>query len=145
MTGDHQALQLIDLLFRLTRSIVDDARGHAEDVAELAVGEFVLLRAIAGGETSPGGLARELHMHPAAISRTLTQLARTGLVERRPAPADSRRTELHLTPTGHDAVTAIAARVRPAVQHRLDALPPGTADQLLAHLSLLLTEPDDAP
>lgn len=116
---EREALRVIDLVYRAARSIADEARQAVAGGPDLDVGEFVLLRGIDAGVTSPGRLAQELHAHPAAISRSVSRLARAGLVERRPDVDDSRRTELRLTPAGRATVGAIARHVRPFVQARL--------------------------
>ncbi|WP_020497370.1 MarR family winged helix-turn-helix transcriptional regulator [Sciscionella marina] len=135
---NEQALALIDLLYRLNRSIVDDAREHVSAVANLEIGEFVLLRAITAGTTSPGELSRALSNHPAATSRTLTQLVRAGLIDRRPDRRDSRRTEVVLTEQGRTVTEQIAAHIRPRLQHRLDQLDPAEAARLIETLERLL-------
>jgi len=137
---DTEALTVIELTYRLVRSLVEDVRAHVSEVADLELGEFVLLRAIASGTTSPGALSRELSSHPAATSRTLTRLRRAGLIARRPDPADSRRTEITLTDHGRAVTARIAAHIRPHLRRRLDRLPPGEASRLIETLGRLLTE-----
>lgn len=138
MAENDEALAVIELTYRLVRSLVDDVRGHVAEVADLELGEFVLLRAIASGTTSPGALSRALSSHPAATSRTLSRLLRAGLVDRRPDPADSRRTDVTLTEKGREVTGQIAARIRPRLQRRLDQLGPGEAERLIATLGSLL-------
>jgi hypothetical protein len=50
-----------------------------------------------------------MHTHPAATSRTLTQLVKSGLVQRRPDQGDSRRLMVALTDHGREVVATIAA------------------------------------
>ncbi|MCV7357626.1 MarR family winged helix-turn-helix transcriptional regulator [Mycolicibacterium fluoranthenivorans] len=142
MDPDAQALRLVDLLHRLSRSIADDAR-RVQEVATLDLGDFIALRAIASGKLSPGDLSRHLHSHPAATSRTITGLAKAGLVSRVTDPVDSRKIILTLTPTGAAAVERIAREIRPSLQRRLDTLPGADAANLLAALETLLA--NDSP
>ncbi|GAA3584741.1 MarR family transcriptional regulator TamR [Amycolatopsis ultiminotia] len=136
--GDDEALDLLDLLYRLSRLVISDARRSTADAAGLEMPEFVLLRAIAAETTSPGDLARELDVHPAAISRTVTQLVKAGLLERLPSPADSRRFVLALTEQGRATTDAIAAKVRPALRARLAALTQNERTELRSALRRLL-------
>lgn len=136
--GDAEALELLDLLYRLSRSVIGDARRSTVDTAGLEMPEFVLLRAVVAGTTSPGELARELDSHPAAISRTVTQLVKAGLLERLPTADDSRRFTLALTTEGRKTTDAIAASVRPAIRERLTALTPQERADLLATLRVLI-------
>jgi DNA-binding MarR family transcriptional regulator len=138
MTDEVRALDLIDSLYRLTRLAVDDARTHIAEVADLDVGEFMLLRAIKTGTSSPGDLSRLLSSHPAATSRTLTRLTRAGLVARTVDPDDARRSKVALTGEGERVAALIADRIRPELQRRLDRLDPGEARQLVASLRHLL-------
>jgi DNA-binding MarR family transcriptional regulator len=134
---EAQALQLVDLIHRLSRSIADDAR-RVREVATLDLGDFIALRAIASGKLSPGDLSRDLHSHPAATSRTITGLAKAGLVTRVTDPVDSRKIILMLTPNGAAAVERIGREIRPSLQRRLDNLPGADAANLLAALETLL-------
>ncbi len=138
MDDDSQALALLDLLYRVTRSVADDVREHVDEVSGLDLNDFALLRAIAAGQRSPGVLSKDLGLHPAAMSRSITRLARAGLVRRDTDPIDSRRISLSLTSDGEKAASRVAHRVRPLLQARLDALPPGSVDDLLRSLTRLL-------
>ena len=134
MDGEDEALEVIDLIYRLSRSLVNDIQGHVGAAAGLEMAEFALLRAVVGGTTSPSGLARDLRVHPAVISRTITRLVKAGLIERRLDPGDSRRVALALTDRGRATTDAIAARIRPSLRERLDALPDGDTGRLVAAL-----------
>jgi DNA-binding MarR family transcriptional regulator len=139
---ESQATDVVELLYRLSRSIVGDARAHVAEVADLDVGDFVLLRAIARGSSSPGVLAREFRTHPAGVSRTLTRLVGAGLIERRVAADDSRRVQLVLTSLGQSTVEHIADRINPGMQQRLNRLGAGEAAQLRDTLRQLVDDAD---
>ncbi|MDT8914440.1 MarR family transcriptional regulator [Amycolatopsis sp. PS_44_ISF1] len=135
--GPAPELRLLDALFRLNRSVLADARTHVAAAADLDLADFLTLRSITLGATTPGGLARDLGLNPAVVSRALTRLAQAGLIERRIDPADSRRSLVTLTTGGEHATEAIAARVRPGLAQRLRKLTPEQADALLTALELL--------
>lgn len=133
-----EALRLLDLVHGLARSVTDEARDAVADVADLDLGEFLLLRQVAAGEATPGELSRQLHAHPTVTSRTITRLARAGLVERRPDAQDSRRLRIELTDHGRSVVDRIAAAVRPSLQSRLDRLEPGESAAVVRALERLV-------
>ncbi|WP_285600346.1 MarR family transcriptional regulator [Kineosporia sp. NBRC 101731] len=54
--------------------------------------------------SSPGELARLLHVSTAASTGVVDRLEGRGHVERRPHPTDRRRTEVHLTSSGRGAI-----------------------------------------
>ena len=135
---DQQAIRLVDLVYRLARSVADEARDAVSEVAALDLGDFLLLRQVASGQATPGELARQMHAHPAAMSRTLTRLTRAGLVERRPVEEDFRRLRIELTEHGRAVTDRIAAALRPALQVRFDRLEPQEADLVLDALSRLM-------
>jgi DNA-binding MarR family transcriptional regulator len=142
---EQLALEVIDLVYLAARSFADEARRAVDGGVDLEMSEFVLLRAIDNGTTSPSGLARELHVHPASISRSVTRLVRAGLLERRTSRQDSRRTELMLTPAGRAAVSAIAERVRPFVQTRLAGRSPADIAAALTTLASFAAGREQSP
>lgn len=54
--------------------------------------------------SSPGDLARLLHLTTGAATGVVDRLEGRGHVERRPHPSDRRRMEVHLTANGHAEV-----------------------------------------
>jgi DNA-binding MarR family transcriptional regulator len=130
-------LRLLDALFRLNKSVLADARIHVAAAADLDLVDFLALRTIELGIDTPGGLARDLGLNPAVISRTLTKLTHAGMIERHIDAEDSRRSRVTLTTTGAEANAAIAARVRPRLAERLNGLAPKEAARLLDILERL--------
>ncbi|HEX3786659.1 MAG TPA: MarR family transcriptional regulator [Pseudonocardiaceae bacterium] len=130
-------LRLLDALFRLSKSVLADARTHVAAAADLDLADFLTLRTIELGVNTPGGLGQDLGLNPAVISRALTRLAKAGLVERRIDPDDSRRSRVELTERGKRTNAAIAARVRPGLAQRLERLDPDRAEILLDSLEQL--------
>lgn len=136
-----QALDLVNLLHRLSRSLADDIREQVRDTADLGISEFFMLWEITSGTTTSGDISRALSSHPAATSRALTQLARDGYIDRRPDLSDSRRNVVTLTEHGQGVVDQIASRIRPRLQQRMDRLAPGQPASLITALQTLLDEP----
>lgn len=71
------------------------------------------------------------------ISRTLTKLTQTSMIERHIDAEDSRRSRITLTSAGTQINAAIAARVRPALAQRLNGLDDGEVDGFLDILERL--------
>jgi DNA-binding MarR family transcriptional regulator len=130
-------LRLLDALFRLSKSVLADARTHVAAAADLDLADFLTLRTIEFGVDTPGGLVQDLGLNPAVVSRALTRLARAGLVDRRIDPDDSRRSRVALTEEGTRTNAAIAARIRPGLARRLEQLDPDRVRILLDSLEQL--------
>jgi DNA-binding MarR family transcriptional regulator len=130
-------LRLLDALFRLSKSVLADARTHVAAAADLDLVDFLTLRTIEFGVDTPGALVEDLGLNPAVVSRALTRLVRAGLVERRIDTQDSRRSRVELTEEGVRTNAAIAARVRPGLANRLQRLDPDRVQLLLDSLETL--------
>jgi DNA-binding MarR family transcriptional regulator len=137
--GDSTApeLRLLDALFRLNKSVLADVRIHVATAGDLDLVDFLALRSIELGIDSPGGLARDLGLNPAVISRTLTKLTHAGMIQRHIDGEDSRRSRITVTPTGTKTTAAIAARVRPGLAERLNGLDADEVGRLLDTLERL--------
>ena len=118
--GDGAAIEFIEILYRLSRTITDDVRTHVAAVADLDVSEFMVLRAAARGAVSPSDLAQRLTTHPTATSRTITTLVKAGLLRRVGDQDDARRLAIELTDEGRHVTDLISQRIRPELQRRLD-------------------------
>ncbi|WP_116202929.1 MarR family winged helix-turn-helix transcriptional regulator [Amycolatopsis circi] len=138
MGADSAVLDFVEALYRVNRLIVDDARQHIAEIAELDVSEFMVLRAASRGAVSPTELTRQLSTHPSATSRTITRLVRAGLLQRSSATADARRLTVSLTDEGRRIVGLIARRIRPELQRRFDAVGPDRVAELLDTLHAFL-------
>ncbi|MGP4018024.1 MarR family winged helix-turn-helix transcriptional regulator [Saccharopolyspora sp. 5N708] len=137
MSDPAPELRLLDALFRLSKSVLADARTHVAAAADLDLADFLALRTVELGVDTPGGLVADLGLNPAVVSRALTKLAKAGLVERRIDPDDSRRSRLALTAQGARTTAAIAARVRPGLAQRLQRLDPDRRQTLVEALEAL--------
>jgi len=133
-------LRLFDALFRLNKFVLADVRRHISALGDLDLGDFLTLRNIELGVDTPGGLARDLAINPAMVSRTLTKLVKAGLVDRRIDAGDSRRSRLELTKAGLRINAAIAARIQPALAQRLGRLNAHQIESLLDSFAILTAD-----
>lgn len=126
MSGDPQApavaAKLVAALDRLSRA----QRQHRQAAASrlgITPLQGELLRTMGEGpppEAVVGVLAHELGVSQPTVTDSLVALERKGLVERRRAPDDRRRTMLELTAAGQEMVTSLARaedEVIAAVEH----------------------------
>jgi DNA-binding MarR family transcriptional regulator len=83
--------------------------------AEIAL----LMQLVKCGPRRQGELADLAMLDPSTVSRYVGQLARRGLVERRPDPADGRAVQLVATERGHDTAHAMIDRRNSALRQVL--------------------------
>ncbi|MCO5993954.1 MarR family winged helix-turn-helix transcriptional regulator [Actinoallomurus rhizosphaericola] len=138
METDGAVLDFLEVLYRVNRLIVDDARQHIAGIADLDVSEFMVLRAASRGAVSPAELTRRLSTHPTSTSRTITHLVRAGLLQRSSAVTDARRLVVSLTDEGRRITDLIARRIRPELQRRFDAIGQDRVTELLDTLHVFL-------
>ena len=104
----------------------------------------VLSRLDRHGPSSTSDLAAAERMRPQSMAQTVRDLEETGLVSRRPDPADRRRAFLELTPAGRDELRATRARreswLAQALERELDAHDRELLRQALALLRRLTDE-----
>jgi MarR family transcriptional regulator, transcriptional regulator for hemolysin len=84
-------------------------------------------------------LARAIGVEAPSLVRTLDQLSRQGLVERRPCDQDRRTKRVYLTPAATPLLERIDAVVREARREMFE----GMSDQELATLAELLSRMED--
>jgi DNA-binding MarR family transcriptional regulator len=141
-SSEHSALclHLIQLFPRVTRGMRRWQDRTAPAPAALSPRHVAALEQIRGGPLTVGELASRLDLTLPTVSGVLADLDRAGLVERRPDPADRRRTIVQIVPDqatliGHwlDGAAKPLARV-------LDKLTPGEQEAFLKAMDLLETE-----
>ena len=91
------------------------------------------------GPRRQGELADLAMLDPSTVSRYVGQLARRGLVERRPDPADGRAVQLVATQRGHDTAHAMIDRRNAALRQVLA----GWSESDLRTFTALLTRLND--
>ena len=143
-SSEHSALclRLMQLFPRVTRGMRrwQDRAAPAPVPSPLSPRHVAALEQIRGGPLTVGELASRLDLTLPTVSGVLADLDRAGLVERRPDPADRRRTIVQIIPAqatliGHwlDGAARPLARV-------LDKLTPGEQEAFLKAMDLLETE-----
>ena len=135
-------LRLMQLFPRVSRGMrrVQDRAAPAPVPSTLSPRHIAALEQIRGGPLTVGELASQLDLSLPTVSGVLADLDRAGLVERRPDPADRRRTIVQIIPSqavmiGHwlDGAAKPLARV-------LDQLTPVEREAFLKAMNLLETE-----
>ena len=143
-SSEHSALclRLMQLFPRVTRGMRrwQDRAAPAPVPSPLSPRHVAALEQIRGGPLTVGELASRLDLTLPTVSGVLADLDRAGLVERRPDPADRRRTIVQIVPgqatlIGHwlDGAARPLARV-------LDKLTPSEQEAFLKAMDLLETE-----
>ncbi len=94
---------------------------------------------------TPGQAARQLHLHPATVSRLAARLASAGFLERRADPDDGRQVRLVLTRRGKSIDALLPGTVETAVRQVLEASPPGRGEETRAVLAQLTKRLSGAP
>jgi len=142
--SEHSALCLRLMQLFLTRGMRRwqdrSAPAPAPVPSPLSPRHVAALEQIRAGPLTVGELASRLDLTLPTVSGVLAELDRAGLVERRPDPADRRRTIVQIIPgqatlIGHwlDGAAKPLARV-------LDKLTPGEQEAFLKAMDLLETE-----
>jgi DNA-binding MarR family transcriptional regulator len=141
-SSGHSALclRLMQLFPRVTRGMRRWQDREAPVPSPLSPRHVAALEQIRGGPLTVGELASRLDLTLPTVSGVLADLDRAGLIERRPDPADRRRTIVQIAPSqatviGHwlDGAAQPLARV-------LDKLTPGEQEAFLKAMDLLETE-----
>ena len=135
---DTLADVLLTLHGRIRRTLL---AGKADEVT--ASQTAALGRLLRHGESTVADLARAEGVRPQSMGATVQALVDLGLVERRPDPADGRRTLVRATETGSRArADAWTARTR-VLTDRLAALPEDDRAAVARALAILLPLTDD--
>jgi DNA-binding MarR family transcriptional regulator len=141
--SQHSALclRLMQLFPRVTRGMrrwQDRATPPAS--APLSPRHVAALELIRGGPTTVGELASRLGLTLPTVSGVLADLDRAGLVERRPDPADRRRTIVEVIPGQATLVGEWLDGAAEPLARVLDKLTPGEQEAFLKAMDLLETE-----
>jgi DNA-binding MarR family transcriptional regulator len=141
--SEHSALclRLVQLFPRVIRGMRRwQDRAAPAAPAALSPRHVAALEQIRGGPVTVGELASRLGLTLPTVSGVLADLDRAGLVERRPDPADRRRTIVQISP-GQAALIGqwLDGAARPLARV-LDKLTPGEQEAFLKAMDLLETE-----
>jgi len=130
--ADEDAARLQAAVTRLTRRLRREA-GAPLTPSQLSVMATIERR----GPLTLGALAECERVSPPTITRMVTKLESTGLVERRPDPEDRRVARVVATPEGRDLLAASRERKVAWLNEGLDQLTPDDRSAVLAALSAL--------
>ncbi|UPK74342.1 MarR family transcriptional regulator [Nocardioidaceae bacterium SCSIO 66511] len=144
---DVSPMGVLSRVSRLARHL-DLARRAAFADSKLESWEFDVLSSLRrSGEPyqlSPGRLLRETLVTSGTMTNRIDRLAKRGLVERLPDPADRRGVQVRLTPDGRKRVDAALEELLRRERELLSALPAKDSRQLAALLRTLVTPFDAA-
>jgi DNA-binding MarR family transcriptional regulator len=122
---------------RLIRTWLDAELG---DLRLGAQGLGVLLRLLEEDGLTQVELARRQRVEAPSVCRMIDRLAREGLVERRPHPADRRAVRVHLTPAGRRAAKRGGRAVETLEERAFAGLEPAERETLAALLGRVLAD-----
>ena len=140
------ALELLQLLWGLDHALDRASMRMLREVGVTGPQRIALRLITEAGEIGPGELARQMRHHPATISSLLNRLERSALVERRPSPADRRRTVVVATERGRELGASDGGTIESAVRAVMRSADPATVlgcARVLAALADALEPLDD--
>ena len=108
--------------------------------AGISTSELQALRHLVDGSCGPVELSHLLGVTSAASSGVVDRLAARGHVQRRPHPADGRRTQVEVTPGGREEIDSLLAPMR----DRLAEVDAGLSEEERAVVQRYLTGVTDA-
>ncbi|UBQ02236.1 MarR family winged helix-turn-helix transcriptional regulator [Curtobacterium sp. TXMA1] len=129
---------LLTLHGRIRRTVL---AGKTDEVT--ASQTVALGRLLRHGESTVADLARAEGVRPQSMGATVQALVDLGLVERRPDPADGRRTLVRATETGSRARADAWTNRSRVLTDRLAALPEDDRATVARALAILLPLTDD--
>ncbi len=130
---NREVLFLISDAGRLLRTYADQkARQFGMTRAQWAV--LLKLERYEGANQSD--LAEFLEIQPITLTRLVDRLCDSGLIERRPDPADRRAKLLFLTPAARPLIARISKQVEEVAEEVLAGLDPQAIDAVLSQLGI---------
>jgi DNA-binding MarR family transcriptional regulator len=141
--SEHSALclRLVQLFPRVIRGMRRwQDRAAPAAPADLSPRHIAALEQIRGGPVTVGELASRLGLTLSTVSGVLADLDRAGLVERRPDPADRRRTIVQIAPGQATVIGQWLDGAAKPLARVLDKLTPGEQEAFLKAMDLLETE-----
>ena len=140
--SEHSALclRLMQLFPRVTRGMRRWQDRATPTPAPLTPRHVAALEQIRGGPLTVGDLASRLGLTLPTVSGVLADLDRAGLVERRPDPADRRRTIVQINPSQAAVIGDWLDGAAKPLARVLDQLTPAEQEAFLKAMDLLETE-----
>ena len=143
-SSEHSALclRLMQLFPRVSRGMRrwQDRAAPAPVPSPLSPRHVAALEQIRGGPLTVGELASRLGLTLPTVSGVLADLDRAGLVERRPDPADRRRTIVQVVPAQAALIGEWLDGAARPLARVLDKLSPSEQEAFLKAMDLLETE-----
>ena len=143
-SSQHSALclRLMQLFPRVTRGLRrwQDRAAPPPVPSALSPRHVAALEQIRGGPLTVGDLASRLGLTLPTVSGVLADLDRAGLVERRPDPADRRRTIVQVIPARATLIGEWLDGAAKPLARVLDKLSPSEQQAFLKAMDLLETE-----
>lgn len=130
------ARRLSDRIGPFRRALLRTSRKVA-DLPDLPDAQVEVMRALAGSTTTPSALADRLGLARSTVSNLVSAMESVGLVERRLAAGDGRRTELRLTPLAEERLAAYDEASAAVLVEALGRLAPEDRIALAAALPAL--------
>ena len=130
------ARRLSDRIGPFRRALLRTSRAVA-DLPDVPDAQVEVMRALSDSTTTPSALARRLGLARSTVSNLVSAMESAGLVERRLAPGDGRRTELRLTPLAEERLTAYDEASTTVLVEALGRLSSEDRDALAAALPAL--------
>ena len=123
-TADRMELRVWLRLLTCTNLLESAVRQRLKQTADTTLPRFDILAQLErhGGPMSMGDLSRRLMVSNGNVTGLIDRLAREGLVERAPSPADRRVQMVSLTADGAAFFARIAAEHRNCVGEMMDGL-----------------------
>jgi DNA-binding MarR family transcriptional regulator len=140
-SSEHSALclRLVQLFPRVIRGM-RRWQDRAAPPAPLSPRHIAALEQIRNGPVTVGELASRLGLTLPTVSGVLADLDRASLVERRPDPADRRRTIVQIIPAQATLIGQWLDGAARPLARVLDKLTPGEQEAFLKAMDLLETE-----
>ena len=140
-SSEHSALclRLVQLFPRVIRGM-RRWQDRAAPPAPLSPRHIAALEQIRNGPVTVGELASRLGLTLPTVSGVLADLDRASLVERRPDPADRRRTIVQIIPAQATVIGQWLDGAARPLARVLDKLTPGEQEAFLKAMDLLETE-----
>jgi DNA-binding MarR family transcriptional regulator len=141
-SSEHSALclRLMQLFPRVTRGMRRWHDHAAATPAPLSPRHVAALEQMRGGPLTVGELASRLGLTLPTVSGVLADLDRASLVERRPDPADRRRTIVQIIPGQAATIGQWLDGAAKPLARVLDQLTPSEQEAFLKAMDLLETE-----
>ena len=140
-TNDRER-EVVQALRRIIRAVDLHSR-RLEEASGLTAPQLAALQeAQREGPTSPGELARRIHLSAGTVSGILQRLERRGLVRRVPDPGDRRRRWIEVTHEGREVLLGAPALLQDRLRQALGGLEDWEQTQLLSGLQRIASMMD---